>query len=89
MAQPEPLEPVLLTGAGFTKNFGGFLADDMRAMILDHSEVTNSSSLQTHLKNNLDYESVYVKVVYDQSRNDKSALINAVTQAYEKLDNGN
>jgi hypothetical protein len=24
----EPLKAILLTGAGFTKNFGGFLADE-------------------------------------------------------------
>lgn len=83
---PEPLEAVLLTGAGFTKNFGGFLSDDMRAFIV--SRIQDRPVLMGLLNDRMfDYESVYVEVMYgNYSQNDKLALADAVFYAYEKLD---
>ncbi len=81
------LEPVLLTGAGFTHNFGGFLAKDMWAQIFNSQEVKRYPSLVHLLKDDLDYESVYFKVIYgDYEFDDQQALMKAVTRAYEKLD---
>ena len=82
----KPLEAILLTGAGFTKNFDGFLADDMRALIVN--KVGNRRALVALLNSiDLDYESVYVKVIYgDYSEEDKSVLANAVFYAYQSLD---
>jgi len=82
----EPLKTVLLTGAGFTKNFGGFLADDMRGFII--SKVRNHPALLALLNTpTLDYESVYLKVIYGSySDENKSVLDDAVVHAYKKLD---
>ena len=82
----QPLEAILLTGAGFTKNFGGFLADEMRAFIVN--KVGNRQALMALLNSSdLDYESVYIKVIYGEySEEDKSVLANAVVHAYERLD---
>ena len=82
----KPLEAILLTGAGFTKNFGGFLADEMRAFIVN--KVGNRQALMALLNSSdLDYESVYVKVIYgDYSEEDKSVLANAAIHAYQRLD---
>jgi SIR2-like domain len=82
----KPLEAILLTGAGFTKNFGGFLADEMRAFIVN--KVGNRQALMALLNSSdLDYESVYVKVIYgDYSEKDKSVLANAAIHAYQRLD---
>ena len=83
---PEPTKPILLTGAGFTKNFGGFLADDMRAFVADrimkHRHIVKL--LNSRL---LSYEDVYTKVIYGKySEEDKSALTAAFVYAYKRLD---
>ena len=77
------LEHVLLTGAGFTRNFGGFLAKDMWARIFNSPDVQSRPSLVRLLKSDFDYESVYRKVIYGK---DQEVLENAVIRAYERLD---
>jgi hypothetical protein len=52
-------EPILLTGAGFTRNFGGFLANQMWDKIFNREQVQNHPSLVNLLKDNFDFESVY------------------------------
>jgi len=79
---------VLLTGAGFTRNFGGFLAKEMWALIFNHSEVGKYSKLKKLLKNDFDYESVYYKVIEGNKfdDNEKMALAYAVFSSYKILD---
>jgi hypothetical protein len=52
---------LLLTGAGFTKTFGGYLASEMWATILNQPEVQNSPELLKGMRDleNLDYEMYY------------------------------
>jgi hypothetical protein len=55
------MNAVLLTGAGFTKTFGGYLASEMWATILNQPEVQNSPELLKGMRDleNLDYEMYY------------------------------
>ena len=83
------LKPVLLTGAGFTHNFGGHLAATMWSLIFNHPEVQRNASLVHLLKNDFNYESVYHTVMNsDQGFGEKQrvSLLRAVEEAYEDLD---
>lgn len=85
MAPPEPLEPVLLTGAGFTKNFEGFLASEMRTFI--RGKLLKYPALMALFQDELDYELAYTKVIYgDFSDADKEIVNDAVKTAYIRLD---
>lgn len=78
---------VLMTGAGYTNNFGGFLAEDMRDKIRYHTEVKNKPALKKLLDINFDYESVYQEVYDgDYSDGEKKAINKAILEAYSKLD---
>ena len=46
-------ELILLTGAGFTKNFGGFLANEMWSKIHNHPMVQSKPKLKQLLMNML------------------------------------
>ena len=74
-----------MTGAGYTRNFGGFLAEDMWEKIFN--EVKDSATLKTILSNDFDYESAYHKV-HDGNYSDKEkkAINTAILKAYKKLD---
>lgn len=85
---------VLITGAGFTKNFGGFLASEMWASIFNNPEVQKNEILRGRLINNYDYESVYESMMHqtclpsmeeDREKGCK-ILTDAILVAYLKLD---
>jgi hypothetical protein len=50
---------VLLTGAGFTHNFGGFLANEMWAVIFNSPEIGKDPRLNELLQSDFDDESIY------------------------------
>ena len=79
---------VLLTGAGCTRNFGGFLANEMWAWIFNDSNIEKNHQLKGLVKTDFDYESIYYKVIDGIGFNDdeKKALKGAVYSAYKKLD---
>lgn len=79
--------PVLLTGAGFTANFDGFLAKDMRFRILGNPRVQTCPEIVRILQSPCSFESVYNDVMtgnYDAE--DQAALDEAVQGAYRDLD---
>jgi hypothetical protein len=78
----------VLTGAGFTKNFGGFLATEMWAQIFNDPLVQNSPKLRALLQDDFDYESVYSKVVENShfSDADQAAMRASIQGAYKRLD---
>ncbi len=82
-----PAKTVLLTGAGFTKNFGGFLGSEMWAIILNQKEVTNNPRLRNALLEDLNYESVYDTILYSgQFENrEKLTFLSATIKAYVEL----
>lgn len=84
-----------MTGAGYTKNFGGLLADQMWAKIFNHEEVQDKPALKDLLFDTFDYESVYHEVCNDDDTNsekkiytvdEKNAIRTAILEAYKKLD---
>jgi len=79
---------ILLTGAGFTHNFGGFLATEMWSKIFNHPEVQGNEKLKNILQTDFDFESVYSKVLTKKSFNneDRISLQLVVEGAYKRLD---
>jgi len=81
---------IILTGAGFTCNFGGFLAKDMWAEIFNNPLVQESKNLRDLLQQDgEDYESVYSEVLADDSsftEEEKESMKQAVEGAYKNLD---
>ena len=84
-------ENILLTGAGFTHNFGGFLVERMWAEIFNHPDIQRSQLIREWMLSDFNYESIYDKVLYEPSGRlfsgrDRDAIKTAVRAAYEKLD---
>ena len=79
---------VLLTGAGFTKDFGGFLASEMWSFIFNSPFLDNHPKIKNILRNDFSYESVYHEVIENTKYNadEKSGIKEAVRSAYEMLD---
>ena len=67
------MNAVLLTGAGFTKSFGGYLASEMWATILNQPEVQDSPELLKGMRDleNLDYEMFYEDVQSNGTQQEK------------------
>lgn len=81
-------ENVLLTGAGFTKNFGGLLASEMWAMIFNHRKVQAHPKIKELMRDNFDYESIYTSIMegLDYTEDEKEAINDAVKSAYDYID---
>lgn len=80
---------VLFTGAGFTANFGGFLAEEMWAQIFSHKNIQQKQIVKDVFLGDLNYETVIHNVrdrkdVYNEE--DRKLLNDAVEETYEKLD---
>lgn len=86
----EPIftENILLLGAGFTKNFGGLLANEMWAHIFNHEKVQAQPRIKELMLNDFDYESIYYSVLEDPSfsENEKEAIKKATKLAYDNID---
>lgn len=89
---------ILLTGAGFTHNFGSPLAKDMWSIIFNHPKVQKQAHVKKLMLQDFDYESIYHNILKsnriarffsdeDTSADDKEAIKTAVFEAYEHLDN--
>lgn len=94
----ELAEYVLLLGAGFTKNFGGLLAEEMWTHIFNHEEIQASPRIKKLMLNNFDYEDIYYSVLenlkdkeslflpIEFTDEEKKAIKNATKHAYEYID---
>lgn len=73
---------ILLTGAGFTHNFGAPLASEVASLIFN--SISDSPQLMELLRNNFDYEDVYQTVIqsskYDATT--KDTFTKAMAEAY-------
>ncbi len=82
-------EVIILTGAGFTNNFGGFLAKDMWAAIFNSPSIQGSKKLkELLLQDDEDYESIYSRVLTRDNftEEEKFSIKQAVEGAYKNLD---
>lgn len=82
---------ILLTGAGFTRNFGGFLAEDMWAYIFNHPLVQQQQFVKELMLDDFDYESIYNKILFEPTGRlynfvDREAIKKAVFDSYIELD---
>ena len=79
---------VLLTGAGFTHNFGGYLATQMWEHIFNDVGVFQSAYLQAlmkHKQSEFDYEQIYAKLRMKGDHN-FDVYLAAMTKVYADLD---
>lgn len=81
---------ILLTGAGFTRNFGGFLADGMWSHIFNHPQIQNRQTIRDVLLRDFNYESIYNRILKGPADkfndSEKEAIRVAVDGAYKRLD---
>lgn len=79
---------LILTGAGFTKNFGGFLAGEMWSKIFNHPSIYPHHRIREKLRANFDFEEVYSDVLESGNYNEdeRTAFRGAVEHAYRSLD---
>ena len=84
-----PAKTILLTGAGFSCDFGGFLRKDMWSKIFNNQSINNYpriKELASKIRDN-DYESIYIDVHEGSfSSGEKRALDDAFMNAYRLLD---
>jgi hypothetical protein len=82
-----PAKNVLLTGAGFTKVFGGYLGDEMWAAIFSQKEISKYPKLRQILLSLRNYEQAYHEVLESElySDEEKSAFTTAVETAYQRM----
>jgi len=80
---------ILFTGAGFSNNWGGFLAKDMWTEIFNNGKIQKEKKLRERLLSEFDYESIYSEVMNrdEWTKNEKEALGIAIEDAYLNLDN--
>src|SRR5262249_36904133 len=78
---------VLLTGAGFTHNFGAPLADGMWTEIFNQPQVQAAPRVRSELAGDFDFEGVYNAILTGNfTDEEKQVITEAVFAAYEKLD---
>ena len=78
---------ILLTGAGFTKNFGAYLANEMWSKIFNNKKIQTKPKIKELMRNKFDYESIYYSIMEGSyTIDEKKAINNAVKDAYEDID---
>lgn len=78
---------VLLTGAGFSHNFGAPLASELWATILNHKAVQGARRVRDAVLSDFDFESVYHGIMSgDYSPEEKAAVARGVEDAYGYVD---
>ena len=78
---------ILLTGAGFTKNFGAPLAIEMWATIFNHKKIQTQPRIKELMMDNFDYESIYTSIIEGSyTEDEKKAIRDAVKFAYDNID---
>ncbi len=80
---------ILLTGAGFTANFGGILAKEMWSKILNNTKINLLPDVKKLLMKNFDFEDVYSTFNNDEniSDQDKSLFQEVILDSYGSMDN--
>lgn len=83
---------VLLTGAGFTKNFGGLLGSEMWAEIFNNPKIQGNQILRMAFQPSRDpffnYENIYDDVMTDENfrQPDRATFTQSLLEAYKKMD---
>lgn len=81
---------MILTGAGFTKNFGGFLASEMWSKIFNAPQIRSYPNVKEALLKqfDFDYEALHYQILHNEafSADEGDAFLGALNTAYEQLD---
>lgn len=79
----------LLTGAGFSHDFGGYLANEMWNEIFNYGAVKKYPKLAKITSDDFDYESIYYNIHSNPEciSEEKEAISEAILQAYMSIDN--
>lgn len=83
-----PKRTILLTGAGFSKSFGGYLASEMWATLFNQLTSPDSERLRILLRRELNYEAAYDLVMSGGGYTpaEQAAFTKAIGEAYGELD---
>lgn len=84
-----PSTNVVLLGAGFTKNFGGFLAKEMWENIFSHPSIQQSGNLRASLMSDpeYNYETILFNVLTgNYTPEEKTLFYKVVEEVYQFLD---
>lgn len=80
-------EKILLTGAGFTHNFGTPLVSGMSAMLISDKRIQSYPKVRHIFLNSFDYESNYYEIMEGScTSEEKDAVHNAMVAAYDRID---
>ena len=82
-----PAKTVLLTGAGFTHPFGGYLASEMWSVILNQPEIRQYPKLRKRMLEELNYETLYDTVLASDGYTpvETHAFTKAIRNAYQHM----
>lgn len=88
MAEKSFKKTILLTGAGFTANFGGLLSREMWSKILNNPKISRLPEIKKLLMGNFDFEDVYSQVTNgDKFQVDEKSLFQEIIlEGYEAMD---
>lgn len=78
---------ILFTGAGFTADFGGYLATEMWSKIFNNENLKNFPKIKEELRDKFDFEFAYWSIMGNSSYSvaEKKALLKAIVQAYNSM----
>lgn len=80
----------LLTGAGFTANFGGFLAKEMWSKIFNNPKLDDAGHLKLELRKNFDFEEIYSLVIDNRIQElhpyERDVFVKSLQEAYLAMD---
>jgi len=80
---------LLLTGAGFSANFGGFLAREMWSWIFNNNKLNNAGNIKLKLRDEFDFEKIYSDVFDERSNfpeHEIGIFKEVVNEAYVSMD---
>lgn len=81
---------IIFTGAGFTANFGGFVAKEMWSKIFNNPKLNNAPKIKQELKDSFDFEKIYSRILQNAlafKEEEVKAFEKALNEAYEVMDN--
>lgn len=89
MASGSSIKRVLLTGAGFSRNWGGRLAGEMWEEVFSHPAVQKRPAVRIQLLQTPSFEDALSHVEFDSNKFDdfdRAAMRQALREAFERMD---
>src|SRR6267143_3018187 len=82
-----PSRNIILTGAGFTKDFGGYLGGEIWSAIFSQREIAQNQKLRLKLLEEMNYEAAYHDVLDSRELSpiERAAFTTAIENAYREM----